>query len=150
MPSVIGTDSGSGINVAANYLKTKPSTRFATRQLTFFDVQVNGCASNPYNADSLYSKAVRGVQVAAEIYAVGEPASDHFIVVVASDTAADPHSNNFDGDSYNNDGSGYNAMAQTLQTAIGSICQGVSAIHLYGNGFDTGRLNYSNESQNDD
>jgi hypothetical protein len=144
MPSVIGQDSGTGVNVAANYLKTKPSTRFATRQLTFFDVQVNGCATNPYDSNSLYSRAVRGVQVAAEIYAVGEPASDHFMVVVASDTAADPHSNDYDGDGTMNE------MAQSLQTAIGSICQGVSPKHLHGTGFASGRLNYSDESMNDD
>jgi hypothetical protein len=143
MPSVIGPDSGTGINVAANYLKTKPSTRFATRQLTFFDVQVNGCATSPYDSNSLYSRAVRGVQVAAEIYAVGEPASDHFMVVVASDTAADYHDNNFDGVGDNNE------MAQSLQSAIGSICQGVTPKHLHGTGFASGRLNYSDESQND-
>ena len=143
MPSVIGTDSGSGINVAANYLKTKPSTRFATRQLTFFDITVTGCATNPYDANSLYSRAVRGVQVAAEVYAVGAPSADHFMVVVASDTAADPHDNNFDGDGTTN------AMAQTLQAAIGSICSGVTPKHLIGAGFDTGRLNYSDESQDD-
>lgn len=143
MPSVIGPDSNTGINVAANYLKTKPSTRFATRQLTFFDVTVNGCHTNPYLSNSLYSRAVRGVQVAAEIYAVGEPSSDHFMVVVASDTAADPHDNDFDGVGTNND------MANTLAQSIGSICQGVSPKHLYGSGFATGRLNYSDESQNE-
>ena len=143
MPSQINNP-GNVHNISANYLKTKPSTRFATRQLTFFNVQVNGCHTDPYEPASLYSQAVRGVQVAAEIYAVGEPASDHFIVVVASDTAADPHSNDYDGDGYNND------MAQNLQTAIGSICQGVQPKHLYGAGFDSGRLNDSDESQNDD
>jgi hypothetical protein len=143
MPSVIGTDSGSGINVAANYLKTKPSTRFATRQLTFFEVQVNGCATNPYDSNSLYSRAVRGVQVAAEVYAVGEPASDKFMVVVASDTATDPHTNDEDGDGQVND------MAQSLQTAIGSICQGVHPKHLHGAGFGGGRAFYSDESMND-
>ena len=143
MPSQINNP-GNVHNISANYLKTKPSTRFATRQLTFFNVTVNGCHTDPYEPASLYSQAVRGVQVAAEIYAVGEPASDHFIVVVASDTAADPHSNDYDGDGYNND------MAQNLQTAIGSICQGVQPKHLYGAGFASGRLNYSDESQNDD
>jgi len=144
MPSVIGPDSGTGINVAANYLKTKPSTRFATRQLTFFDVTVNGCQTNPYDSNSLYSRAVRGVQVAAEIYAVGEPASDHFMVVVASDTAVDPHTNDEDGNGQ------LNAMAQSLQSAIGSICQGITPKHLHGAGFGLGRLYYSDESQNDD
>ena len=149
MPSQINNP-GNVVNVTANYLKTKPSTRFATRQLTFFDVQVNGCATDPYSPASLYSQAVRGVQVAAEIYAVGEPASDHFMVVVASDTTADPHDNDYDGNSYSSGNSGYNAMAQTLQDAIGSICQGVSPKHLHGAGFASGRLNYSDESMNDD
>jgi hypothetical protein len=133
-----------GITVSANYLKTKPNTRFSTRQLTFFDVQVNGCQDSPYDTDSLYSQAVRGVQVAAEVYVVGEPASDHFMVVVASDTATDPHENDYDGDGT------VNNMAQSLQTAIGAICQGVTPKHLYGAGFASGRLNYSDESQNDD
>ena len=145
MPSVIGTDSGSGINVAANYLKTKPSTRFATRQLQFYDVQVNGCATDPYDSNSLYSRAVRGVQVAAEIYAVGEPYSDHFMVVVASDTTTDPV--NILG-SEAGDGT-VNDMAQSLQTAIGSICQSVTPRHLYGAGFHNGRPFYSDESLND-
>ena len=143
MPSQINNP-GNVVNVTANYLKTKPSTRFATRQLTFFDVRVDGCATNPYEPASLYSQAVRGVQVAAEVYAVGEPASDHFMVVVASDTAADPHSNDEDGDGT------LNAMAQTLQHAIGTICQGVTPKHLHGAGFGLGRLYYSDESMNDD
>jgi hypothetical protein len=150
MPSQLPQDgAGNVYDVTANYLVTKPSTRFTTRQLTFFDVRVDGCQTSPYVSNSLYSRAVRGIQVAAEIYTVGEPSSDHFMVVVASDTAADPHSNSFDGDSTEG-GSGYNAMAQSLQTAIGSICQGVTPKFLLGSGFSTGRLNYSDESQNDD
>ena len=143
MPSQIN-QGGNVVNVTANYLKIKPSTRFATRQLTFFDVQVNGCATNPYDPNSVYSQAVRGVQVAAEIYAVGEPASDHFIVVVAADTAADPHMNDEDGVGT------LNTMAQSFQDAIGSICQGVYPKHLHGAGFGPGRLYYSDESMNDD
>jgi hypothetical protein len=38
MPSVIGTDSGSGVNVAANYLKTLPSTQFGTRQISVINI----------------------------------------------------------------------------------------------------------------
>jgi hypothetical protein len=143
MPSQINNP-GNVHNISANYLKTKPSTRFATRQLTFFDVRVDGCHTDPYEPASLYSQAVRGVQVAAEIYAVGEPYSDHFIVVVASDTAADPHNNDEDGQGENNE------MANSLQDSIGSICQGVIPKHLHGAGFANGRLYYSDESQNDD
>jgi hypothetical protein len=147
MPSQIG-NIGNVVDVTANYLVTKPNTRFATRHLQFFDIRVDGCHVNPYESDSLYSRAVRGVQVAGEIYAVGEPATDHFIVVLASDTTADPHNNNFDGNS-NNGGAGYNPQAQSLQDAIGTICQDVTALRLSGNGFDGGRTNYSDESQND-
>lgn len=147
MPSQIG-NGGNVVDVAANYLKTKPNTRFATRHLQFFDIQVNGCHTNPYLSNSLYSRAVRGVQVAGEVYAVGEPVADHFIVVLAADTTADPRSNSFDGDSTSG-GAGYNAQAQTLQQAIGSICQDVNYIRLAGNGFDGGKTNYSDESQND-
>jgi hypothetical protein len=146
MPSVIGDAGYNGLGgPASNYLKAKPSTRFATRQLQFYDVQVNGCQTNPYLANSLYSKAIRGVQVAAEIYAVGEPSSDHFMVVVASDTTVDPVN-----DSMDEAGDGTtNGMAQSLQTAIGSICQGVTPRHLHGAGFANGRPYYSDESRND-
>jgi hypothetical protein len=148
MPSQINNPGNIGYlegkDVSANYLKAKPSTRFATRQLQFYDIQVNGCQTDPYLSDSLYSRAVRGVQVAAEIYAVGMPDTDHFIVVVAQDTAVDLHSNNEDGDGDNN------PMAQNLQNAIGSICQGVTPKYLNGNGFNNGHAYYSDESQNDD
>lgn len=132
MPSVIGPDSGTGINVAANYLKARPSTRFATRQLAFFDVNISGVHTNYANPDSTFSRAIRAVQQNAEIYAVGVPASDHFIVVVAQDTAND-------GD---NTDDGLNDMAQTLSTATGGT---VTAKHLSGNGFASGLMAYSNE-----
>jgi hypothetical protein len=134
MPSVIGADSGSGVNVAANYLKTRPSTRFGTRQLSFYDVQITGVATNFLDPNSDYSKAVRAIQTQAEIYAVGEPSSDHFIVVVAADTT---------NDGSNTDG-GANEMAQTLSTATGGT---VTAKHLHGAGFAGGLLAYSDESQ---
>lgn len=136
MPSVIGTDATSGVNVAANYLKARPSTRFATRQLAFFDVQISEVATNYADANSLYSKAIRAVQQNAEIYAVGEPASDHFIVVVAQDTA---------NDGSNTDDS-LNEMAQNLSVATGGT---VTAKHLHGAGLASGLMSYENEGTGD-
>ena len=132
MPSQIG-NGGNVVDVAANYLRTKPSTRFATRQLAFFDVQISGVATNPYVSDSAYSRAVRAVQTQAEVYAVGEPSSDHFIVVVAQDTAND-------GD---NTDDGLNAMAATQSNVTGGT---VTAKHLHGAGFANDLLAYSDES----
>lgn len=131
MPSLIGAPG----YVTTNYLKTKPSTRFATRQLAFYDVNISGVHTNYADSNSVYTRAVRAIQTQAEIYAVGLPASDHFIVVVAQDTANDGQSV----DAYEN-----NDMAQSLSTATGGT---VTGKHLSGNGFASGLLAYSDESQ---
>jgi hypothetical protein len=133
MPSQINNP-GNVHNVTANYLKTKPSTRFATRQLAFFLVHKTNVGLNPYEPASDYSSAVRAIQVNAEIYAVGEPTTDDFIVVVAQDTAND-------GD---NTDAGLNEMAKTLSQVTGAT---VTAKHLHGSGFAGGLMAYSDESQ---
>ena len=88
MPSLIGTD------VAANYLKTSPSTQFGTRQLTFLKVvatESDGStavdfSSSYASSNSDFSIAVRTIQTMAEIYAVGTPDATGFIVIIADDT----------------------------------------------------------------
>lgn len=87
MPDVIGTDSLSGVNVAANYLKaTYPYSKFGTRELTFVNVDVANIETNPGNADSVFAQVVRAMQQVAEIYYVGTPASSGVVFIVASDT----------------------------------------------------------------
>jgi hypothetical protein len=87
MPSLIGADSGSGVNVAANYLKsTAPFTQFGTRELQIINVAQTGIATSYANADSLFSKTVRALQQTAEIYAVGTPASGNCQFIIAVDT----------------------------------------------------------------
>ena len=122
MPSLIGTDSLSGVNVAANYGRmistenytvdgsnvrtwTGPYTQFGTRQLKFLKITaVTGDTgstsavnfSTSYTtALSNFAKAVRAIQNFAEVYAVGIPDSVGFIAVVAADTGngAEPSSN---------------------------------------------------------
>ena len=123
MPSVIGTDSTSGINVAANYLKARPSTRFSTRQLAFFNIAVTGIETSFEAPNSLFSKVIRAVQVVAEIYAVGTPASGNVIVVVATDTTT-------------GETKAFNANATKMSTAIGNSAV-VTPIALLGNGVTT-------------
>jgi hypothetical protein len=137
MPSQLPQDgAGNVYDVTANYLVTKPSTRFSTRQLAFFNVAVSNCHVNPYLSDSIFSRAVRAIQVNAEIHAVGVPAAGNFVVIVSQDTAND-------GD---NTDDGLNAMAQTLSTVTGGT---VTAVHLSGTGFTSGLMDYSDESQAD-
>jgi hypothetical protein len=134
MPSVIGNTGYNGLGgPASNYLKAKPSTRFATRQLAFFTVTIADVHLNYLNANSLYSRAIRAVQQNAEIYAVGIPAANDFVVVVAQDTAND-------GD---NTDDGLNDMANTLSQATGGT---VTAVHLAGDALVSGLMAYSNES----
>lgn len=134
MPSVIGNSGYNGLGgPASNYLKAKPSTRFATRQLAFFTVTISGVHTDYEDSDSDYSRAIRAVQQNAEIYAVGLPAANDFVVVVAQDTAND-------GD---NTDDGLNGMANTLSQATGGT---VTAVHLAGDALVSGLMAYSDES----
>jgi hypothetical protein len=146
MPSQIN-NSGNVHNITANYLKTKPSTRFSTRQLAFVEIEVTGCQTNYANPDSLYSRAVRGVQAVAEIFAVGAPATNKFMVVIAQDT---------DGASDTADiNAAINGNAQTMEEAVRASVQGsgdleltIAAVYkrLSGAGFTTGVATYTDES----
>jgi hypothetical protein len=127
MPNTLGTD------VTTNYLRTKPSTRFSTRDLAFASITgVTGIESDAGLSNSLFSRVVRSVQTQAEIYAVGTPASGAVIIVVAIDTAND--GDNTDTGAYRT-----NEMATTIQQALSNA--GISATvafkRLSGAGFAT-------------
>lgn len=83
MPNLVGT------SVAANYLKSAPSSQLGTRELTVFVVQMTDEAdwSNHLESNSNYSKAIRGLQTVCELFFIGEPTSVHFTVLAAKDTA---------------------------------------------------------------
>ena len=145
MPSVIGTDSNSGVNVAANYLKARPSTRFSTRQLAFVEVQITNVQNNYQDSDSNYSRAIRGLQVVAEVYAVGVPASGYFMAVIAQDTDGANDNNDID----NNDASDSQSMFEAIERSLGlngGALQGVNYKHMYGSGFTGGVMTYGDES----
>lgn len=90
MPSVIDPSlTNNLVNVAANYLKTKPSTQFGTRQLTVIKVAIAGVFVSHADADSLFSKSVRALQQTAEVWAVFTPVddtTDYFHAIIATDT----------------------------------------------------------------
>jgi len=147
MPSLIGDTGYNGISgVTANYLKAKPSTRFSTRQLAFVEIEVTGCHTNYADTDSLYSRAIRGVQAVAEVYAVGLPATNKFMVVIAQDT---------DGADDNNDINTPDGDTQSMADAVRDSVEGngnlevtVNANYkrLSGAGFASGVATYSDES----
>ena len=148
MPSVIGDTGYNGLGgPTANYLKAKPSTRFATRQLAFVEIEVTGCQNNYTDSNSLYSRAIRGVQAVAEVYAVGIPSANKFMVVVAQDT---------DGADDNNDGlDGGDSASQSMQQAVSASVQGNGDLeltiaatykHMLGAGFTTGVKSYFDET----
>lgn len=138
MPSQINNEGNvgyaEGLTVSANYLKAKPSTRFATRQLAFMQIDATGIENDASDSDSLFSKVVRGVQLVAEVYAVGTPFDNALVVVVAADTNAAEAE--------------LNSMAVNLSQQFSN--QGISAIvsnvGLYGAGFlGLGTNNFSEQ-----
>lgn len=144
MPSQIN-NTGNVDNVSANYLRAKPSTRFSTRQLAFVEIEVTGCHTDYALSDSLYSRAIRGVQVVAEVYAVGLPASNKFMVVIAQDTDGADNNN----DLSNNDASNAQSMNNAVYRSLGNSFEGTCEAnykYLSGNGFAGGVTTYSDES----
>jgi hypothetical protein len=109
--------------VVANYLRTVPTTRLSTRQLQFFEVSVTGASTDPTLSNSVFSKAVRGIQAQAEVIAIGSPNGSNFMIVVSADTAND--GNNSDVlENYTN------ALARTLQDSV-QASTGLSATVAY-------------------
>ena len=73
--------------VSDNWQKAAPSTTFGTPALDFYvvdvgaDVETNWSASN-----SRFAKAVRGIQLVANLYMVGMPGGNAFTIAVVSNT----------------------------------------------------------------
>ena len=64
-----------------------PVTYTQTRRLRWYKATgVTNVASNPGNADSIFQKAIRGVQVVAELAYAYTPATGVFIFAVFEDT----------------------------------------------------------------
>lgn len=103
-----------GTYFANNYMVAQaPFTQFGTRRLAIFQIWLDIGSGNhpnftdgydpneignqyqnsnpvPFSPNSLYMRALRGVQLNAEIYANFEPYWDVFTVMIAEDTGAHP------------------------------------------------------------
>jgi hypothetical protein len=89
--------------VSANALKTVQRTQFGTRELSVIKVLVGGTNASMILVDgstadaggvvghtmsnSLFSAAVRNLQIFAEVYAVFTPVATGFMAIIATDTA---------------------------------------------------------------
>lgn len=82
MPDLTGTD------FARNYEKAQPSSQFGTRELSYFQVDMNTNVETDYeDSDSLYAQAVKALQQRIELYAVGRPDGNWFTVIASANTA---------------------------------------------------------------
>lgn len=131
MPSVIGTDSLSGVNVAANYLKTSASTKFGTRELSVLKFVIDGVYVNYADADSLFSKSVRALQQTAEVYAVFTPVdsgTDYFCAIIATDTQTSGDTKPSGG--LIDTGTGYGILETAIAAGNGGVACTVTAATL--------------------
>jgi hypothetical protein len=99
MPDLINNGNS---EVAYNYRKMTPQTtyggeyysNFGTRQLAWFKIALANVHDNGFDTsvDSLFGKAVRGLQLNTEVYFISMPSNaspDYFVVAVAADTTPD-------------------------------------------------------------
>ena len=73
--------------VSDNWQKAAPSTTFGTPALDFYVVDLNTDVVTGWSAsNSLYAKAIRGIQLVANLYMVGAPVGNAFTIAVVSNT----------------------------------------------------------------
>ena len=75
--------------VSDNWQKAAPSSTFGTPAIDFYVVDMGTDVEGEgdwADSNSLFSKAVRGVQLVANLYFVGKPNGNYFTVAVASGT----------------------------------------------------------------
>jgi len=120
--------------VPANNFKTVQRTQFGTRELSVLKVLVGGTNASMILVDgstgdvggipghtytnSLFSAAVRNLQIFGEVYAVYTPVATGFIAIVATDTLNSSES-----------GNGTNPIATTFGLAEASIKAAIQAIN---------------------
>jgi hypothetical protein len=73
--------------ISDNWQKTAPTTTFGTPALDFYVVDLGtNVETNWAQSNSLFSKAVRGIQLVANLYMVGQPGGNAFTIAVVSNT----------------------------------------------------------------
>lgn len=73
--------------VSDNWQKAAPSTTFGTPALDFYVIDMGTDVETDWDeSNSMYSKAIRGIQQVANLYMVGEPGGNAFTIAVVSNT----------------------------------------------------------------
>jgi len=73
--------------VSDNWQKAAPSTTFGTPALDFYVIDMNTDVETDWDlSNSLYAKAIRGIQAVANLYMVGAPDGSNFTIAVVSNT----------------------------------------------------------------
>lgn len=119
MPSVIGTDAGSGVDIAANYRKQiVPFSRFGTRKIVWFRVGHLDTNEGGLNMDA-FNAVIDAIQTKGEIVTVGAPYVNNnygkFMIGLFEDTFN--NGNNTDPEEFYTD----NNMTETLEQAIQNV-----------------------------
>ena len=109
LSAVYQTYDNAGSGIAASYLpannyKSFAASNFGTRELAFYSVTISGVHTSYTASNSTFVKALKGIAQVAEIFFVGTPASDAFVVAIASNT--------------DNGTASANANDETLEVAI--------------------------------
>jgi hypothetical protein len=122
MPTLVGS------SIAANHAKALETSQLGTRRQVFFMVDMGVDVETNYtDSDSLYSKAVRAIQTVAEIYTVGKPSSQNFIVSVAFETVPTDSPDDLDTNQGTN-----GVLEEVIDEACATSCDVYNA-HLNGN-----------------
>ena len=73
--------------VSDNWQKAAPSSTFGTPAIDFYVVDMGTDVETDWDvSNSLFARAVRGIQLVANLYFVGEPNGNFFTIGVASGT----------------------------------------------------------------
>lgn len=105
-----------GTSIARNYAKAREISQMGTRELAFFQVDLSGVATDYTDSDSLFAKAIRGLETVVELYSIGTPSGNYFTVIAAADTAP------FDAGSSNGDGTSNSILEAAVDAATGGSC----------------------------
>jgi hypothetical protein len=122
MPTLVGS------SIATNHAKALETSQLGTRRQVFFMVDMGTDVATDYtDSDSLYSKAVRAIQTVAEIYTVGKPSGENFIVSVAFETVPTDNPDEIDTNTGTN-----GVLEDVIDAACATTCD-VYNMHMNGN-----------------
>jgi len=138
-----------GTSIAANYERAIMDSAFGTRKIATYVVSLTGVGTNFWNPSSTFAKALLGIQTIAEIFSVGYPTANEFVITVAFDTcpgAIDPWPAGFAwGDASSTTGAPSTASKQGVNAALTAAVDTATggSSNVYNARFSGGTLEYN-------